>query len=463
MKKTGILLVIIVLLSGTGIGQEIREFSLQEAQTFALENNYNMRIAKNDVEIARKQVKESLAIGLPQVDGSVSTTNYLNIPTTLIPDFITPSIYAVNENDFGLEPEVPLGPTEFFPAQFGTEYNANVDITAAQLLFSGQYIIGVKTANTFLDKTRLDYLKDELDVNESVSRSYYYVLVTEENYQNLKANLESLKDIADQTRETYEIGFIEESDADQLDILVSDLETSLLDLHSKINIAYSQLKYTLGLDVNDSITLTDNFNTLLNEMDYLALITTPFNHNNYIDYKILNKQKEIAISQVKLEQSTYLPTLTAFFSAQTMAMRNDFDFFNTSKPWYPSTFWGVEMNIPIWSSGTRSAKVQKAKLNLKNMNVMDDQLKNGLNIYVYTAKTDFTTAYLVYRNKKEKLELSDKINKTTEEKFKEGIASSLDLLQTQNQYLEADTEYTNSILDLLDKKLILEKYLTQSE
>ncbi len=441
-------------------GQEIRELSLKEAQEFALQNNYDIKNAKTDVKIAKKTVKENVAIGLPQINGRISNTNYIDIPTTLIPDFITPVIYQVNIEDFGLEPEEPLGDVKFFPAQFGTEYNATAEVSATQLVFSGKYFIGIKTANTFLEKEKMEYFKNELEVKEAVTSSYYFVLILEENNKTVQQTLQSLIELADQTRETYEMGFIEETDADQVDLLVSDLKANLIILNNQIEIGYSRLKYTLGLNINDSIKLTDDLGSLIKKLDYLALINQEFNYNDNIEYKIFIRQKQIAFNQLRLKKSEYLPTLTAFFTAQTNAMRNEYNFFDTDEPWYPSTFWGVEMSVPVFSSGNRSAKVQKAKLELQKMNEIDSKLVNGLQINVNSARNDFYSAYLVYQNKKKDMALAKKIYEKNGEKFKEGIASSMDLLQAHNQYLKAESEYFNSILDMVSKKLKLEKLLT---
>lgn len=463
MKRAVVVVILLTWVFSPCYSQSVKKFTLEQAQEFALKNNYDIKNAKTDIEIARKRVKESLAIGLPQINGRISNTNYIDIPTQLIPDFITPVIYNVNINDFGLEPTQPLGDIQFFPAQFGTEYNASAEVSASQLIFSGQYIVGVKTAKTFLEKTRMEYVKDELDVKEAVSRSYYYTLVAEENQEILESNLEVLKQLAEQTRETYELGFIEETEADQMDILVANLEANLINLNNQIEIAYASLKHTLGLELSDEIELTEDLNKRITILDHELLLKDDFNFNKNIDYKILIKQKEIMNSQIRLEQSTYLPTLSAFFTAQTSAMRSKYNFFDGDQPWYPSTFWGIEMNIPIFSSGNRAAKVQKAKLQLRQMNELDKKLKNGLNIAVNTAKNNFYNSYLLYKNKKNNMELADRIYKRDQEKFQEGIASSMDLLQTHNQYFTAEAEYINALLNLFENKIELEKLLATED
>jgi outer membrane protein len=439
--------------------QEVKEFSLKEAQKYGLEHNYDMKNSDTDILIAKKKVSETLAIGLPQVNAKISTTNYLDVPTTLLPDFITPSIYAVNENNFGLDPEVPLPETEFFPAKFGTEFNAAGEISLTQLIFSGEYLVGLNASKTFLDQSKLAAVKTEIDVKETIARAYYMALVSEKNYDILHNNLQSLEKTAFETHELYKAGFVEETDADQLDLLVSDLQTNLKSLQNGIKISYLNLKYVMGLQLKDSLRLTDNLEQLLGEVDYLKLLQNDFLIGNNIDYRILQKQKQLATNNLRLQQSAYLPNISGFFSASTQAMRSKFDFFDSKGLWYPTTLWGIEMNIPIFSSGSRSSKVQQAKLELQKMEQIDSQLRNGLNINVEAARHELYNSYMVHQHKQKNLVLAEKIFSRNQEKYNEGVTSSMELQQTYTQFLTIQTEYINSILSLLNSKLTLEKLL----
>jgi outer membrane protein TolC len=191
-------------------------------------------------------------------------------------------------------------------------------------------------------------------------------------------------------------------------------------------------------------------------------MSTVFDYTQNIDYIILKNQKNLSHLLLKLEKSSYLPTMSAFFSAQTSAMRNDFNFFDGNKPWYPTTFWGIQMDVPIFSSGSRNAKVHQKKLELNKINEEDKKLKTGLTIQANTLRNEFYNALMVYNNKQKSLEIAKKIYKKTEIKYLEGISSSMDLLQAHNQFLTAESDYINSIFNLLETKLTLEKLLTKN-
>lgn len=435
--------IILLHLIGISNAQEVRSFTLEEAQQYAIENNYDVRNASTDVEIARKRVKENLAIGLPQVNASAGYTNYLELPTSIIPgDFIgTP----------GEDQEI----------QFGTQHNATWNASISQLLFSGQYIVALMATKAFVDLNETNYQKSEIEIKYIIAQSYYPVIILKENKKVFDSTLSSLSKMLYETEEYYKAGFLEDTDVDQLKLLIADMQTTITNINNQLRIAYNMLKYQLGMKANEELEITDNLENLLAEVDKEILMNSSFNFNNHIDYKLLKNQEEMAYLQMKLDQSQYYPTLSGFYQFQQDAMRNDFNFFNDGK-WFTNQMLGIQLEVPIWSSGQRKNKVQQSKLELEKLKVVDNQLQQGLTLKVSTVKSEFNNAYLIYLNRKMAVGNAEKIYQKTEVKYREGIANSLDLSQTYNQYLTNQIEYLGSILDLLNKKSELEKELTNA-
>ncbi|MEN8225090.1 MAG: TolC family protein [Bacteroidota bacterium] len=416
-------------------------FSLDEAIDFALENNYDLLSSYKDIETAEKQVKEYMAIGFPQINANINYTDYLAMPTMIIPP-----------GTFG-----PDSPGQ--EMQFGTKYNASANASASQLIFDGRYLVGVQASKRLLEKSEQQFIKTKLDMYEAVSASYYRVLVAEDTKKILDSTLRYMQDMLYETRITFEAGFAEETDVDQLQLIVSDLEANIILTETQVEIAYAYLKFLCGMKIEDAIEVTDELADLMAEVNYVALLEDTFDYENNIDYRLLNTQREIAILQLKLEKSEYLPNLSAFINYQTQAQRTEWNFLNPDEKWYGSSFWGLEMNIPIWSSGIRHARVQQAKINLEKLDIADEQLRTGLNIQVQTAQSEFNNAYLVMRNKSLAMNTAEKILRITSEKYREGIAGSLDLLQANNQFMSNTSDYIFAMQEVLVKKLALEKLL----
>jgi len=438
-------------------------FSLQEAIDYAKIHNYDYINAQTDIEIAEKQVWETTAIGLPQVDGAISNENYIDIPVTLMPDFISPSVYGVNINGFGLTPVQPLPEDpQYFPVQFGTKHNASASLSVNQLLFSGEYIVGLQASKAWLGQTEKQKVQTEVILVEQVSKSYFLILSLTDNMKILDSSLVVNQQLFEETKAMFEAGFAEDTDVDQLDVIVSNLEASIRNLENERTTSIAFLKFYMGLAPNAIIELSDNIDDVMNQLNIDYLLQSKFDVNENIDFILFLQQKELADLQLKRDKSQYLPSLNAFFSAKTNAMRDTYNFFDSSLPWYPTTVWGFQMNIPIFSSGKRNAVVQQSKLNLRKMEESQKQLSTSLQLQLQTTRNNFSNKYYEYLNRKKNLELTIRIYQKTQVKYKSGMASSFDLNQAQNGFIQANTDYTMSIMNLLQNKIELEKILTKT-
>jgi len=419
-----------------------RYFSLEEARAFAKENNYDVINALNDIEIARKKVEETTAIGLPQLEGSIAYNDYIDIPTMLIPDFI-------GQTD------------ELLPVKFGTKYNMSASATASMLLFSGEYIVGLQASRVFVDFSQKQYDKKIIELDKSVAESYFLVLIAQRNLTIIDSTLVSLIEIQKANKALYENGFIEDTDVDQVNLLISDLQATLINIENNLEISQNFLKFTMGLKLENKIVLTDNLDNLLEKVDEAVLQQTVFDVRKNIDFKILENQQDLAYLDLKRYKSQYLPKLFTFLNYQETAARENWNFLKKGENWYRSTIWGVQLDVPIFQSGARSAKVSQARIQLDKLAVADEQLRSGLEIQVSNVRNNFLNSWKVYQNKQQSLNLSLRIYNKTQQKLLEGVSSSIELQQNYNQYLKSESDYVMSILDLLNNKLKLEELLTE--
>ncbi|MEJ2596609.1 MAG: TolC family protein [bacterium] len=426
--------------------QQVYRFTLKQAVDFAMENNYDVIYSEKNIEAAKQQMREATAIGLPQLDGAMDYTKNIQRPVSVIPS-----------EDF------PGGqPGDVLEIQFGTKHNVNAGLYLNQLVFSGKYIVGLQTAKIFMEKANVDFFRDKVAVRQQVANSYYDVLSTNEALWVVDTTLTVTRNLAEETRKTYEVGFAEDIDVDQLELLVADLEASRVYFENQQNIAHAYLKFYLGLSDLDSLILVDDMQSLVDLQRSSELIASEFNFADNVDYASLEKQKQIRFMQIKLEKTEYMPTLLATLNLQTNAQRETWDFFEGGK-WYPSSAFGVNLTVPIWSSGERRARVKQAEIAFEQMEIMEDQLITSLKLQYQTAATEYYNAYLVFLNKEKARKVAEKIFNTTSIKFREGMASSLDILNTQNQYLEAERNYIDAALALLKAGEELERLLTKAQ
>ena len=167
--------------------------------------------------------------------------------------------------------------------------------------------------------------------------------------------------------------------------------------------------------------------------------------------------------QINLAKSAYLPSLMANLNAGTNAQRDKWDFFDTKGKWYFSAFWGVTMKIPILSGGQRMAKVKQAKISFDQINLMEKQLITQLKLQYQTIRNDYLNAYLVLQNKQKNRVVAKKIYNKTQEKYVNGMAGSLDILNTHTQFLTAENQYITASLNFLKAAAAFESILTKMQ
>jgi outer membrane protein len=429
------------LVPGPASGQDsaVREFSLQSAQDFAVTHSYDRKRSQLEIQTAQKQMKETLAIGLPQVGSTIGYMNNLKLATVLIPNFF--------EGKFD----------EMIAVQFGTQHNTNVNFSVSQLLFNGSYFVGLQAAKIYKQLANQNDERTKLNVIETVTNTYYLILVSEESEKILSANLSNLEKTHYEINELYKEGFVAEMDADLVQISVTKVKNTLQTIKRGKDVALKLLKFQMGLDLNEEILLTDNLDGILENIDMDTLQNTGFDIENNIDYSLLKTQERLSEMDLKNEKMKYLPTVAAFFTFQWNAMRNTFNFFSSDEKWYQTQIMGVNVNVPIFKSGAQKSRVQKAAIAVEQARNAKQQAAEGLSLEAASASSDFESAYENYRHTQANMKLSNKVYDVTLVKYKEGVASSMDLTQAHNTFLISQSEFMQAMSSLLTAKNRLDR------
>jgi outer membrane protein TolC len=437
--KTLLLFVITILISENTFSQDQKtnEFSLKDAQDFAVANSYKTRSASLDVLAASAQKNQYIAIGLPQISGSMNYQYFINIPTQIIPNFMNPAL-----------PDMEL--------KFGTKNNLTGTISANQLIFDGSFIFGVEAAKMLVNLSRDQKTKTDIEVKETVAQAYYLVLVAEASRLVVDSTIITIKKTLADTRQYQINGFLENTDVDQMEVMVMNLENKQEMLVRNIEIAYNLLKFQIGIDISEPIKLTSTIEDLLNQAIGANLYEKPFNYQNHIDYQLMSANNKLLRQSLKVDKSKYYPSLVGFFSNQTAAQRDKFNFFNDGK-WYNTTLVGIGLSVPIWSSGNRYYKVQQGKLNVMKNDILLKQVQQGLEMEVVNTRSSLKTFINQYQSDSKNIQLSKRIYNKNLIKYSEGVASSLDLNNAYNQYLQSLSGYYTTIFDLLNSYSKLNK------
>ncbi|WP_136482388.1 TolC family protein [Cognatitamlana onchidii] len=418
-------------------------YTLQEAIDYAIENNRNAKNASRDVEAAYKEKWETIALGLPQLNGQIDYQNFLKQQVNVIP------------SDFE-DPDSPL-----VPVIFGAKQNLTAAATLSQLIFDGSYIVGLQSAKVFLEISKNAKEKTDLEVRKGTINAYGNVLLAEETVAILEENKATLQKNLDEITKIFENGLDEEESVEQIKITLSDIESALNRSKRIKDVSLQMLNMTMGLDITHPTQLLDNLETLTARNVDLGLISDPYSIEDNIDYQIAENDKISKELLIKLAKSKSMPSLNAFLNGGYNSFSDDFTFLNKDQDYFGFAVFGVGMSIPILSSGGRSAATQRAKINYEK--AQDDliETEQRIRLDIATAQSDYQYSIEDYSNKKESLDLAERIEAKNQTKFFEGIASSFDLRQAQIQLYTAQQEFLQAMLDVITKKATLETLLNR--
>jgi len=434
-------------------GQEkpgVMKLSITEAQEYALQNNRTVKSAKIDVQSTEKKVWETTSIGLPQISLAANYQHQFVIPEISFGPYLDinslPATGFISKDDmlnaYKQSPSVPLGVKD----------NTTFDFTLSQLIFSGQYLIGLQASKVFKKVTEKSLVKTEDQIKETVAGTYYLVLVLGESIRVLKESLKSIDQTFNDMVKMNQQGFNEATDVDQININRSNIKRLITSTESQKEISMNLLRYQLGIDFTQPILLTDSIPGIVDKGNIKYLSVPSYKVENSIDYQILNNQVDLAELSVKNQKSKYFPTASAFYRRHEQTNQPSFNF-------AVKDLVGVSLNIPIFVSGQRSAQVSQAKFDLEKSKLNKDNAEQGLIMEFESALSSYHTAYSNFTTNKESIVLAQKVYDKTLVKYHEGVSTSFELSQSQNQYLTAEASYYSSILTLLNAKAKLDRIL----
>ncbi|MDO1513126.1 TolC family protein [Maribacter confluentis] len=443
--RNQLMIIIAVLYLNFGYAQEqTYSYTLEEAVQFALENNYAAINAERDIIDAQKQKWETIASGLPQINGAVSYQNQLKQPVSLLPAELAGGEAGT-----------------FIPVIFSQPQSATATATLTQQIFDGSYIVGVQATKAFLSYSANNKEKTALDVRKQVVEAYGNVLLAEESVDILEKNKATLEKNLYETSKLYENGLGDEESVDQLQITLSSIENQLQNALRLKEITLQMLNLSMGLDLDIPTKLKENLEDLTISKIDLGIVGSDFNINDNVDYKLAENVNQQRYYEWKLARSRALPTLNAFVNYGSSAYSDNFDFLSNDQQWFDSSILGFDLSIPIFSSFKRSASTQRAKIALEKAKTQLTEAEQQIRLQLENAKNSYTLAISNYETAKQNLELSERIEQKNQIKYKEGLATSFELRQAQTQLYTTQQEYLQSMVEVVNKKTELEIILNK--
>lgn len=412
-------------------------FTIQQAVEYAAKNNVQVKNALLNIQSQQQTNREITASALPNVTGSAGITDYITIPTSLLPGEI-----------FGQ----PAG--TYIPVRFGTKYNSSATIQLQQLLFDGQVFIALQARATSIEfQTKNKEVTEEV-IKTNIHKIYYQLVLSKTQLDLLDANIARLEKLKHDAGELYKNGFAEKLDLDKISVQLANLQTEKTKALNSISIGYLGLKTLMGMPVKDTLVLTDKISDDQVKEDFSN--DTAYQYTDRKEFQYLSLGKKLNEFNIKRYQLSYIPTLSLTGLYSKNAQRNKFDIFGKGD-WFSTAYVGVNLSVPIFDGFARSSRIKRSRIELKQTENQLENLKLAIDSEVEQAKINFKSALATMTTQKKNMELAEAVYNQTKKKFEVGTGSNTEITAAQTDLVTAQTNYISSLYSAIIAKVDYQK------
>ena len=421
---------------------EVREvpatlnLSLAQAQDYAVETNRSLRNASLAVQKAYAQRWQTIASMLPSADMSWGFTSMM-----------------------GYEMEMRTGQKnpmtgEEVVTKIPMPDNGTLGITAS-VGINGQAIVGVLLNNVAIDMQKLNLQQSEDNLRANIKTSYASVLVLQNVVTLLESSLANIERMAEMTQRSVEVGAAEQTTADLIKVRVNTLKNNINANLRSTHLALNALKVLLDVPAETELVLTSTLDDFLSAEAVLALLGNEFILENNLNYQLLEKNVELAKKNVHMAGWAYGPTVALAYQYSQKDYFGEKSGFNMTPPNAVS----LNLSMPLWSSGKRASGVVEKKIALEEARNTFAETANNLGIQNEQLRYNLQNGYETYMNEKDNMEVTQRVFESTTNKFNQGAASNLDLVNASNDLITAQSSYVQAVLTLVNAQVELEKFL----
>ena len=413
-----------------------QELDLESAIQLAKTNNRTLQNSSKDIQIAKQKRWETIAVGLPQVSLSAGYVNAFKQATTVVPS-----------ETFGGQPG------DFIELLFGTTQSANAGLRLEQLIFDGSYLVGLQASEVYLRISEQAYTKTEQVITQATVDAYINVLLAKAQINVLEQNLGAAQQNLNEIKAIFKNGLTEEENMQQLQLIVSSLQTSLTYTKQMAALAKNVLRYVLGMEFDAPLTLSSTLEGLA--LQYQRENSNVLTLNNNIDYQIAQNDIRSKELLLKLERFKSLPKITAFFSGGYDGYNQSFEFTQPEQNWFGRASFGLNLSLPIFSSFQSQAKRQQAKLALEQSKNQAADIAQELLLEESRLRSEVQFNLENLQTTATNLALATSIEQKNQIKFKEGLVSGFTMRQAQTQLYDAQNNYLTAMQQLVVSKTSL--------
>ena len=444
MRHTNYIVVLFIafgqLIYSQYVQAQVRPLTMENAVKLALDKNRDIQVATLETARSAQKVVEARGYGLPTVAASAQYLYYFNKQVSFLPGSF-----------------VGLGDDQLATFRVGGSNAFLGGAAVSQPLFQSSVRSGIRAAQ--LDEAAtseaLHTVRD--NVVTDVKKAYLDVLITQEQLklqqQSIARNEQALKD----SRSLLAQGRASRVDTLRAFVTVGNLRPTLIQLTNRIGITQTILKQTMGLDEREVLELQDS----LRYQD--ALFVSP-GTDAFLDavqsrpeVRRLEFVEKLNQEQIALQAAEKQPKLLAIGLVQSQSQANNFQLGDYR--WPVSSYVGLQVNVPIFTGFRTNSRIQQAQITRQQAETQVVNLKEIVRAQVKIGLANVEESRLRIQTQQQTISVAELGYRITHDRWKQGIASRLDLSDAELLLSQAKSNYLQAVYDYLTATVNLDKVL----
>ena len=419
--------------------------TLKRCIEIGIENNLTLQQKQQDIHIAEIGQSENRHKLIPVIQGYANFVHNIERATSVTD---------------GSNLSKLLGVDAPYMVGQGLDFQTTGGFQLSMPLYNQTLYTGIQIADKMKEISEASYEKAKEDLTVEISKLYYLAQTTAKQIELIRSNIGRMESLKSITSAFYDNDMALKVDVQRVDINLENLRTQLTNAEAMFEQQLNLLRYTLDFAPDTPILLS----TLKGYMDYDDSYLLRGLSPDLYELQLLNMQSEVLQKQKKMINQGYLPTLSLVGATQWTAFTDKFEnYFHThpTNKWYNHTYWGLQMNVPIFDGLAKRNKSRKVAAQYTQLQTTIADTEKKLQTQYQNSLNDWHNNIRNAERQRENYRLAESVYLVTSDQYKEGVASMSDLLQDEMRMTEAQNGYISALYKYMVSELSLLKLTGQ--
>lgn len=429
-KFNHLLLTVVFCVCGM-ISQAQNKITLDEAIEIALSESNTIKIAEMTIEKTGYAQKGAYSALYPNISASGSYQRTLK-----------KQVMAMEMNGQAMEIEV------------GMSNNVTAGLSAAMPLVNAQLWQSLKLSALDVELAVEQARSSRISMVSQVKQAFYAVLLAKEAYDVYKEVYDNALKNFEDIEKKYNVGKASEFEYLRAKVNVNNSEPEIYSAENAVVLAIWQLKAIMGVDLATEIDVIGALSDYANEMTVSLASSETVSFENNTNLLQLQLQDEMLSRTIKMTKYQYIPTLSASFSYNYMAMGNTFNM-----NWNPYSIVALSLNIPIFDGFAKHNNIRQYQKTQDILRLNIEDVERNLNIALENYRDKMNTSIKRYTAAEATLEMAQKSYNISEKMYELGKATLVELNDAQVALTQAQLTMSQAIYQYMTNKAAIDELM----